>query len=200
MVEPETLAVIIKLVILDFYGVLYSNFDWKVVAERINRDEGKAQKFAHLKNLSNKGKLRNADFRKEVSKLAQDKRNAGRPAVLDTPHVNDGLISIVKDVFPNAEIALLSNGNRPDVIAQLKECGIYQDFDYVYTSSDMEFIKPQIGAYKTVFKDVGVEPEEAIIVDDSPNHTATTRSYGYNTIKFLGNQDLRQQLQEFASS
>lgn len=48
-----------KAVILDFYGVLYSNFDWKVIEERIKPDPVKAKRFEELKEQSNRGEITN---------------------------------------------------------------------------------------------------------------------------------------------
>jgi HAD superfamily hydrolase (TIGR01509 family) len=188
---------VIKLVILDFYGVLYSNFNWPVVDERIYSDEGKSQKFAYLKSLSNRGKLTNQEFRAEVAKLAHDNDNPNRPAVLATAKINDELIDIIRSTLPESKIVLLSNGNRPDVLQQIEECGIKDEFEHIYTSSDLKFLKPQIGVYIKVFHDYQVEPSDVVIIDDSPNHVAATKSYGFNTIKFNDNHSLQQELEKY---
>ena len=193
------IEVMIRAVIFDFYGVLYTNFDWQAIDERIQSDEGKAQRFAHLKNQSNKGLLNNVDFRREVAKLADDKNHPDNPAVLAEPDINRDLVEMTKEIIPNVKIALLSNGNRPDVVSQLRECAIYPAFDEVFTSSDMHFIKPEKAAYLHAFRQLGVEPEEAVIVDDSPGHTGATESYGFNAIHFTDNRRYVDELKELTA-
>ena len=190
----------IKAVIVDFYGVLYSNFNWQVVNDRVYADEAKSQQFAYYKTLSNRGKLSNIDFRKEVSRLANDKDNKDDPAVLPSPHINHELITLVRQHFPDSKLAILSNGNRPDVLSQLQECHIEEQFEAVITSSDMSFDKPEQAAFEVAFDKLTVSPEEALIIDDSPGHTKAARSYGYNVIRFIDNDTTAKEMKSYVNS
>ena len=190
----------IKAVIIDFYGVLYSNFNWQIVNDRIYSDEAKSKQFAYSKTLSNRGKLANVDFRQEVARLAEDKNHPDNPAVLASPHINHDLITLVRQYFPKAKLGILSNGNRPDVLSQLRECNIEEQFEAVVTSSDMNFDKPEEGAFLTAFEKLGINPDQALIIDDSPGHTKAARSYGYNVIRFIDNESTTKELEAFIKS
>ncbi len=62
----------IKALIFDFYGVIYSNFDWNVIDARVYPYEDRAKEFVSLKRLANKGDISNTDFLSAVAKLAKD--------------------------------------------------------------------------------------------------------------------------------
>lgn len=187
-------------VIVDFYGVLYSNFNWPAIDARIKSDEGKSQEFAYLKTLSNRGKLRNDDFLNKAAVLAGDNRHPEDRVVMLDPHINKDLIDKIKTLLPEAKLGILSNGNKIDVVRQVKECGLENEFEVVLTSSDIGFAKPEQAAFEETFDRLGVDASKTVIIDDSPVHTAAAQKYGYRVIMFEDNDSTLKELETLAAS
>ena len=190
----------IKAVIIDFFGVLFSNFDWQVIDERIKPDRQKWQRFQELKQLSNQGKITNRYLQTAVADLADDASHPDRPAVYPKPYFNMPLIRFLTSLEPKPKIGLLSNGNRRDVIEQLRLNGALKYLDAIQTSSDSRFEKPQRGAYEQMFAALGCAPEETVIVDDSQTHTNKTTEYGFKSIHYFEEIDFEAELDRFIKS
>lgn len=189
----------IKAVILDFYGVLFSNFDWKVIDERIKPDPTKAKRFEQLKEQSNRGEITNRYLQTAVADLAGDASHPDSPAVYHRPYFNHELIDYLVALKPKLKIGLLSNGNRGDVERELNQNGRISHLDAVITSSDQPFEKPAREAYDTMFQALGVSPEETVIIDDSQRHVNATRSYGYSSVHYFDEIDFEAEFKKFLS-
>lgn len=186
-----------KAVILDFYGVLYSNFDWKVIEERIKPDPVKAKRFEELKEQSNRGEITNRYLQTAVADLADDASHPDAPAVYAKPYFNHELIDYLQNIKPKLKIGLLSNGNRGDVERELNDNGRLAHLDAVITSSDQPFEKPAREAYDAMFKALGATPDETVIIDDSQRHVNATRSYGYHSIHYFEEIDFETEFKKF---
>lgn len=187
----------IKAVILDFYGVLFSNFDWAVIDQRIKPYPEKAQRFEELKDQSNRGEITNRYLQTAVADLANDASYPDHPAVYAKPYFNHHLIDYLQSIKPKLKIGLLSNGNRGDVERELDKNGRMANLDAVITSSDHTFEKPQKEAYMAIFKALGVKPEETVIIDDSQRHVFATTGYGYKSIHYFNEIDFEAEFKKF---
>lgn len=190
----------IKAVILDFYGVLFSNFDWDVIDERIKPDSDKAKRFEELKNQSNRGEITNRYLQTAVADLANDASHPDRPAVYAKPYFNHELVDYLTGIRPKLKIGLLSNGNRGDVERELDKNGRMEHLDAVITSSDHEFEKPAKEAYESMFKALDIKPEEMVIIDDSQRHVDATRALGFKSIHYFNEIDFESEFKKFLSN
>ena len=193
----DTIPIMIKAVILDFYGVLFSNFDWDVIEERIKSDSKKAERFEELKNQSNRGEITNRYLQTAVADLAGDASHPQNPAVYPKPYFNHELIDYLTAIEPKLKIGLLSNGNRGDVERELDKNGRMKHLEAVITSSDHLFEKPLREAYESMFKALDVKPEEVVIIDDSQRHVFATNSYGFNSIHYFNEMDFESEFKRF---
>lgn len=189
----------IKAVILDFYGVLFSNFDWDVIEERIKPDPTKAERFEELKNQSNRGEITNKYLQSAVADLADDASFPDKPAVYAKPYFNHELIDYLSSQPTKFKIAVLSNGNRRDVARELNKNGVIKLLDAVITSSDSAYEKPQREVYELMFDKLGIQPQEAVIIDDSQRYVNATRGYGYNSIHYFEEIDFETEFKKFLS-
>lgn len=179
---------IIEAVILDFYGVIYSNFDWQAITQRIETDENKSNEFRLLKNKSNKGLISSEQFERAVAEAAEDSSHTDSPAVLRDPNINAVLIDEIKKISSTVKFGLLSNGSHSDILAKLDYCGVLGDFTEIITSSNSHHYKPEQAAFEYTFQKLGVNSNEVVFIDDSIRHVEAARSYGYKAILFVDNQ------------
>ncbi|KAF8812869.1 HAD-like protein [Phlegmacium glaucopus] len=114
----------------------------------------------------------------------------------------------VKSTLEAARSTLQSDPKILEIIRELKESGLsvyamsnisapdwellsakatpeeWALFDYIFTSSAVHQRKPNIGFYKHVIQETGIDPSRAIFVDDKLENVITARSFGMHGIIF----------------
>ena len=82
--------------------------------------------------------------------------------------VYDDVIETLKELKTSGySLGLISNGDYAQQVQKLKKVGIYKPFDYVNTSSEYEFSKPDIRLFETIFNQHNINFDEVIYVGDS---------------------------------
>ncbi len=185
----------IKAVIFDFYGVIYSNFDWDVIDERIYGNELSATKFKMLIQQANAGEISNTELLSLTGQLAGDDKYPGRPAVKAEPSLNYRALELIESLRPRYKIGLLSNGSSNHISSVLEPTGgVNKFFDAVITSADSRYSKPAKEAFTDMLKLLEMKPAETLLIDDSPRHIAGARSVGLLTLRFNDMTHLRADL------
>lgn len=80
-------------------------------------------------------------------------------------HLQDTISKLVNDGY---KIACCSNSIRKTVLTVLSKLGIIEYFDYIISNEDVKNSKPHPEMYWTAISNMGVLPEETLIVEDSP--------------------------------
>ncbi len=176
----------IKAILTDFYGVVYDNFNWPVIYERVHSDPAKSAQLLQLIDQINKGLIDNLTFKEAVGRLADDAQHPDRPAVYPNPAINRGLIDYLQTLRPSLKVGLLSNGNRDDVERVLKREGVEDAFDLVVVSSELGLYKPHPNVFDAALKqlDPTLKASEVIMIDDSPRHVAGAQAAGLHALKY----------------
>ncbi|MEK9173697.1 MAG: HAD family phosphatase [Patescibacteria group bacterium] len=108
--------------------------------------------------------------------------------------LNTELISLIQKLktlgYP---IALLSNYTST-LRHKLTKHTIESLFDHIIISSEVGLQKPDPEIFYRTFKALGIQPEEAIFIDDSPKSLSTAAEVGYHPIRFIDNHRLVQEL------
>ena len=79
----------------------------------------------------------------------------------------------------------------------LENNDLYQLFDKVFISSEMKIAKPNKEFFEYVLKETGVNPQDAVFVDDNPNNINGAKDCGIEGILFVGNQDFEQKFTSY---
>jgi len=184
----------IKAISFDFYGVMYSNFDWEVINQRIYRDEAKLNEFQKLIKSANDGVIGNESFRHHTAVLAGDDQHPDSPAVLIEPVINIALMDYARELRATKQelkLAILSNGGKEHVGGVLKEFQIYDEFELIATSAELPCFKPEPAAFEYVAETFGIERSELLHIDDSPRHIAGARAAGVQGLLYTDLQSLK---------
>lgn len=188
----------IKAVSFDFYGVIFSNFDWPVINERIHSDPKKFKEFRGLVDAANQGVIGNDRFRYRVANLADDKNHPDAPAVHLSPIINLELIKFIQKFRADygTKLAILSNGGHSHVSEVLSEYQVLDVFDLIATSVELPSNKPEPEAFQYVAKCFGIKNDELLHVDDSPRHTEGAKRAGVQTILYTSLRALEEELKQ----
>lgn len=92
-----------------------------------------------------------------------------RPGVLDY---------LVEAQELGLRIGLASSSKRAWVDKYLAQLGIGSYFETIRTAEDVALVKPHPELYELALKDLGVQPHEAIAIEDSPNGARAAAAAG----------------------
>jgi epoxide hydrolase-like predicted phosphatase len=96
------------------------------------------------------------------------------------------LIDYLRSLRPHYKTALLSNA-WDDLRQMIEEIWKIDDaFDQILISAEVGLVKPDRRIYERLISDLGVEPAEAVFVDDFPHNVEAAKAAGLEAIHFLG--------------
>jgi HAD superfamily hydrolase (TIGR01509 family) len=97
--------------------------------------------------------------------------------------INEGVLDLLYSLQGRYKLAVLSNA-PPRLTRWLEDWNILDLFDDVVCSGDVGLVKPDPAIFQLTLTRLGVSPEEAIFIDDSPGHVAAARALGMCAIQF----------------
>jgi HAD superfamily hydrolase (TIGR01509 family) len=113
--------------------------------------------------------------------------------------INEGVLDLIRRLRGHYKLAVLSN-SPPGLARWLAEWGVRDLFDVVFCSGDEGVIKPDPAAFAWTLERLGVAPEEAVFIDDTPGHVEAARALGLHGIHFTTDEALADQLDDLLAS
>jgi len=113
--------------------------------------------------------------------------------------INEGVLDLIRRLRGHYKLAVLSN-SPPRLARWLAEWGVRDLFDVVFCSGDEGVIKPNPAAFALTLERLGVAPEEAVFIDDTPGHVEAARALGLHGIHFTTAEALADQLDDLLAS
>lgn len=106
------------------------------------------------------------------------------------------LVDYVRMLHENHKTGLLSNA-WDDLRQVIAERWHFEDaFDQMIISSEVGILKPDPRIFKLAVQRLGVEPNQAVLVDDMPRNVDGARSVGMQAIWFQDPQQMRLELKQ----
>ena len=115
--------------------------------------------------------------------------------------VDEELIDFIQSLRQNYKIGLLSNAfidARPSLSKRFP--GLLNVFDEVVFSYEVKIAKPDPRIYSLMLDKLGLEPENAIFVDDFRENVEAAHALGIHAIQFRNSRQARQAVLEVLSS
>jgi HAD superfamily hydrolase (TIGR01509 family) len=79
-------------------------------------------------------------------------------------------------------IALASSSGKPWVTSHLARLGLLQYFDCIHTREEVEQTKPDPALFLHALDCLGVQPDQAVVFEDSPNGIRAAQAAGIFTV------------------
>jgi HAD superfamily hydrolase (TIGR01509 family) len=76
------------------------------------------------------------------------------------------------------KVGVASSSDRPWVLRHLQRLGLLQEFDCIKAAEDVEEVKPKPDLFLAVLSELGVGPQEAIALEDSPHGITSAQAAG----------------------
>ncbi|MBU0491220.1 MAG: HAD family phosphatase [Chloroflexi bacterium] len=107
--------------------------------------------------------------------------------------INEGVLDLIRRLHGRYKLAILSNA--PAGLSRwLVDWGMLDLFDVVFCSGEEGVVKPDPAAFQRVLDRLGVEPGEAVFIDDTIGHVRAARQLGLHGIHFTTAQALAAEL------
>jgi len=181
----------IKALIFDYYGVISTDALWALSG--VSPDDGPDEKFHKIAAQHNLGKLNWTEFAdriaQEIGKSSEEVTRAYAQNRLNFP-----LIDSIRDVKSKYKIALLSNASRTDLEPIFEKSGIDNLFDCLVVSSDVGLVKPDPKIYAIALDNLGVSPDEAVMIDDQIHNVNGAIHAGLSGVHYQNLQQLKSDL------
>jgi len=92
------------------------------------------------------------------------------------------------------KLACCSNSVKETLHLMLQSAQLFEHFDLIIGNDEVENSKPHPEIYLKTFEKLGIKPEEAIIVEDSPHGIAAAKASGAIVYEVKGVQDVSMSL------
>lgn len=108
--------------------------------------------------------------------------------------INQGVLKLIHFLHGTYKLAVLSN-SPPGLEKWLADWKILHLFDVVFCSGDEGVVKPDPLAFKVTLDRLGVEPKEAVFIDDTKGHVEAAQGQGLHGLLFTTAEVLSDQLE-----
>lgn len=104
--------------------------------------------------------------------------------------LNQELVNWIRENKSKYTFSILSNSGS-FLNALLKDkLGIYDDFEYVFNSSDIGLFKPDPAVFKFVIGELDATPSDCLFIDDNYSNIESAGRLGMNAVFFTTNSEL----------
>jgi HAD superfamily hydrolase (TIGR01509 family) len=182
----------IKSVIFDFFGVL-SDDRTRTVLRKLGQEYTPA---IHMLAVAfDKNQMPLGEYYKKFAQVTNCDVDQIRCEFERTSDIDEEVLNIVKALHPNYSTALLSNCSTAYIDRFLKEDGFREAFDEVVVSGAVGYVKPEREIFEITLDRLGVQPEEAIFIDDNINNVIGAQEVGIHALQFTSIDTLTNDLE-----
>jgi putative hydrolase of the HAD superfamily len=179
----------IKAIIFDYFGVVSSDEYWAFVG----KDRQGDSTFSDLADQVNTGQLGWERFKHALAKVSGKSVEAVE-RMYQSERINPELIAYVAELRQSSKTALLTNAHH-DFIDPIVQAGHLQEvFDAIIVSSRVGTVKPDPRIYRYALQQLGVEPGEAVFIDDIQRNVDGAVAVGMAGILYQNLPLLQQEL------
>jgi len=111
--------------------------------------------------------------------------------VLSENYIDNDIIDFVREHRIDLVTGILTNCSKESKSIILETLGDDHPFEYVMSSSDFGFKKPQLEVYRKMLETIGVRAEECIFFDDRITNVEAARKIAINAHLFEGVEQLK---------
>ena len=188
----------IKAIIFDCFGVLATEAWLPFKAKYFGDDPDKFEEASDLAKRANTGLISHQDFIATAAKMAGiTPWEAEQFISRNVP--NEELFDYIEDLKKTYKIGFLSNiaGNFLHRMFTQEQLAL---FDTICLSFETGLVKPDPQAFIETTKLLGVEPSEAVMVDDQQRQITGAREAGLQAILFTDTEQFKNDLAAISQS
>ena len=180
----------IKAIIFDCFSVLIGDASKAAAAELWHNNPEKGDEYRAVSRASDAGILNEEESLELHARLLGMNKEALRDLRNKGEVRNVELINYIENSLQGQyKLALLSNiSSRARLDIRFLPGELDRIFDVVIPSGEVGYIKPQPEIYEITAHQLGVLPEECVMIDDIAEFCEGARTAGMQAIQFTSNQ------------
>jgi len=183
-----------KLFVFDNFGVVMNELSFIWQSRHLNSDE-ELNRRGEIGHEADEGKISMGEMFHKYGEMINESGNQVEDEWRNTVQVDWGVIEIVRQLRAQGEkVVMFSNASSEMLRDYLANLGILDDFETVFISSEMSCAKPDPESYLYVCREMGVEPSEALMIDDRELNIKGAEAVGMNAIHFTDAESLKKRL------
>lgn len=169
----------IKAIIFDFFGVVCSDEYWQFV----KADRQTDSVFREYADEVNSGEI---DWKAFVEKIAAVTKTSAEEVgkMYESEHIDPRIVALIDSLRGKYKTALLTNAHHDFIDEILKKNHLRGLFDGVFVSSRLGVVKPDPRIFGHALNSLGIEPMEAVYIDDMERHVSSAAEVGMRAILY----------------
>jgi beta-phosphoglucomutase len=118
----------------------------------------------------------------DVDGWVRRKQELTAALLADSPRVYPGVAELVAALSGRARLAVVSTTWRENIATVLRSAGLDGAFELFVGKEDVRAVKPDPECYLLALKRLGLAPDEAAALEDSPSGLASARAAGIRVL------------------
>lgn len=185
-------------------GQVLLPFDYQLFIDKVNKHKaGLGERFLEKYNRNyevhrelERGKLPEKEFIAQMLEYLEHQIDGDTFCRYwsDIFFLNQNVIALLPELKKNYRLYLLSNTNAIHKKYGYQDYKFLKQFDKLFLSHEVGFIKPEEDIYRAVEKVSCFSSEEHIFIDDVLEYVDAAKSIGWDGIQFVGYDDLLKNL------
>jgi len=188
----------IKVIIFDYYGVIAQDAFWYEV-KGIEAGKHKSEYIQKLSDEVNVDKISWQEFCEAVARDLGLSIEVVRERYADHK-IKPGIVELIGTLRQKYRIVLLSNASAEQLVPVMQHLGLDKLFERMFVSSQIGLMKPNPEAYLSVVRELNVEPNECVMIDDAKRNIDSAVALGMKGIVFEDTAACNIQLQALLKS
>ncbi len=184
----------IKAIIFDFFGVISSEIAPFWFGERFPDEEARRLKDEYM-SPADRGDVTDEELFSSLSALSGENSEDIKADFARRVHIDRELVAFIEKLGKKYKIALLSNAMAAWLRDILEKNNLNRLFDYKFISGELHIIKPEPGIFLSALEVLGIEPCEAMFIDDNIKNVNGAASVGINPILYTDLESLKSELE-----
>ncbi|HEX7259446.1 MAG TPA: HAD family phosphatase [Candidatus Saccharimonadia bacterium] len=182
----------IHAIIFDCFGVLYNDPSLDVIRPFVPEP---TPEYYRLSRAFDLGEMTKEEFYAGLANITHQSTQDVAEHMEDTSGLNRELVERIRTHKPNYKIGMLSNISTAFLQQFLDNHNLRDLFDVIITSQEEGFMKPQPEIFNLTLGRLGVQPDEAIFIDDREDNIRGAEAVGITSILYKNNAQLNQELE-----
>lgn len=189
----------IRAILFDCFGVLTES-RWTARVSQLAPDV--QREVTDIHHAYERGFVEYAEYRREVMRLAGLTQEEVDELFITRRgyHKNEELLSYIAELAGSYKIAILSNAGSSwvrDMLLSPDEGKLFSD---MVLSFEVGLIKPDPAIYHLACQRLGIEPAEAVFVDDQLGYCQAAEALGMQAVVYKNIVQFKHELQELLSA
>lgn len=182
----------VKALIFDYFGVISAD-GYELIKHKGLLGPEPGAKYDQLSDRVNMGQISWPDF---LQALAQESgKSLEQVSAMYSAHKLDvKLLHKIANLKNRYKTALLTNANSEYIRPILLGAGLNPLFDEIIISSEVGVVKPSAEIYTIAVEKLGVQPSEAVMIDDLTRNVNGAIHAGLQAIEYKNLQQLQADL------